>query len=154
MSMSLHGISEFEPENPFTLVISPEASADDYLTAAVRSEFDRATVTLTGELDIATVGKFESSLTEAEQMSSTVVLDLRGLEFIDCAGLHSFISARKRITASGGAPAVRPGAPGGSAPVLLDPGSHLVRLRRGRSHRLTLHPGVTSTGFSRITGKI
>lgn len=102
MSMSLRGISEFEPENPLTVVISPEASADDYLTAAVRSEFDRATVTLTGELDIATVGKFERSLTEAEQMSATVVLDLRGLEFIDCAGLHSFISARKRITASGG----------------------------------------------------
>ena len=102
MSMSLNGISEFEPEKPLTLAISPEASPGDYLNVAVRSEFDRATVTLTGELDIATVARFERGLTEAERMSPTVVLDLRGLDFIDCAGLHSFIAARKRIADSGG----------------------------------------------------
>lgn len=102
MSMSLHGISEFEPEKPLTLAISPVASPDDHLNVAVRSEFDRATVTLAGELDIATVAKFERGLTEAEQMSPTVVLDLRGLDFIDCAGLHSFITARNRIGESGG----------------------------------------------------
>lgn len=102
MSMSLHGISEFDPRNPFTLTLSPDAPPDDYFSVSVRSEFDRATIALTGELDIATVEKFERGLTEAEQMSPTVVLDLRGLDFIDCAGLHSFISARKRIAASGG----------------------------------------------------
>jgi anti-anti-sigma factor len=62
----------------------------------------RSVLLLSGELDLATVGEFEQALFEVEQSAQDILLDLSSLEFIDCSGLHSFISAQKRITAAGG----------------------------------------------------
>jgi anti-anti-sigma factor len=57
---------------------------------------------LTGELDLATVHEFESALVKAEKEAFSIILDLSGLRFLDCSGLHSFVAAAQRIKNAGG----------------------------------------------------
>ena len=54
-----------------------------------------AWVHVAGELDIATVAQFRQKLRDAELCARLVVLDLRELTFIDCAGLHVIIDATR-----------------------------------------------------------
>ena len=49
-----------------------------------------------GELDLSTADAFDRCLWEAQTHSRRVVLDLRGLVFIDSAGLRSVLAARLR----------------------------------------------------------
>jgi anti-anti-sigma factor len=54
-------------------------------------------VTLTGELDISNVEKFEQDLMELEQpRPPLVVLDLRAVRFIDSTGLSLLLNADAR----------------------------------------------------------
>ena len=56
-----------------------------------------------GELDIANAPVFESEIGRIEPDSTeTVVLDLRGVEFIDSTGLRAVIAANERAKAGGG----------------------------------------------------
>ncbi|MEX0791246.1 MAG: STAS domain-containing protein [Actinomycetota bacterium] len=71
-------------------------------SVSVRHEADRSVLVLEGELDMATVGVFETALNELELSARTIVLDLGLLDFVDCSGLHSFIAANKRVASSGG----------------------------------------------------
>ncbi len=72
-------------------------------------------VALWGELDLATVEQVRTVLNSRDQRSDTVVLDLRGLTFIDSSGLSLCVSEQQRagaadyrfVVAVGGAPAVR-----------------------------------------------
>ena len=114
MAMRLSDISEFDnfpsvapsPElTPPLLYSAPtwtESEPEMNFSTTVFDDGSQAVVVLKGELDMATVGEFEQALSEVEQSAKSIVLDLSGLEFVDCSGLHSFISAQKRITASGG----------------------------------------------------
>jgi len=71
---------------------------------------NRWTLVLQGDLDIATVADFEQYLTDAElARPNEVVLDLRNLDFLDCSGLHSFVSAEKRLRSAGGRLLMVPG---------------------------------------------
>jgi anti-anti-sigma factor len=64
---------------------------------------DQTRVVLVGELDIANAPLLESELERVEADSpGTVVLDLRGVEFIDSTGLRSVIAANERAQAAGG----------------------------------------------------
>ena len=66
-----------------------------------------------GELDLGTVDQFRQALSEAERERTDLVIDLRGLTFIDSSGLHELIQARQRGEEQGRALAlVR-----GSAPI-------------------------------------
>lgn len=79
-----------------------ESEPQMIFSTTVHDEGSRVIVVLEGELDLATVGEFERVLLAVEQTAPTVILDLASLKFVDCSGLHSFISANKRITAAGG----------------------------------------------------
>ena len=58
---------------------------------------DEMHVTLTGELDISNVEKFEQSLMELEHpRPSLLVLDLRAVRFIDSTGLSLLLNADAR----------------------------------------------------------
>jgi anti-anti-sigma factor len=57
---------------------------------------DAAWVHLTGELDIATTPRLEQTLAQAQLRARLVVLDLRGLAFIDCCGMRAMIAASAR----------------------------------------------------------
>jgi anti-sigma B factor antagonist len=57
---------------------------------------------LYGELDIATSPMLEGRLQMAEGSDSErLVIDLRGLEFLDSAGLHVLVQAHERVRAQG-----------------------------------------------------
>jgi len=58
-------------------------------------------IVATGEIDLASASRVESAI---EQFSAQeVVLDLRGVEFMDSAGLKVLLSQRTRLEDSGGA---------------------------------------------------
>jgi anti-anti-sigma factor len=61
------------------------------------------TIGLEGELDIATAPAFDRLLGEVERDRwSTVVLDLRRLEFIDSSGIRTLLGAHHRVGRLGG----------------------------------------------------
>jgi anti-sigma B factor antagonist len=64
----------------------------------------RAHLTLHGELDLSTVDVAQTALDalEREAGAATVVLDLRGLGFMDSTGLHFVLRADARVRDRGG----------------------------------------------------
>jgi anti-sigma B factor antagonist len=61
-----------------------------------------AVVTLTGELDLATVDAAERELTQAERETGLVLLDLRAVSFMDSTGLHMVVHAARRLAERNG----------------------------------------------------
>jgi anti-anti-sigma factor len=79
---------------------------------------------LTGELDRLTVDRVDAAVRElAEETTSTLVLDVRGLQFIDSAGLRTLSRAHNLLAGRGHELVVR--APSGAVLRLLE----LVGLR-------------------------
>jgi anti-sigma B factor antagonist len=67
-----------------------------------RRDGDRAHLTLTGELDIATVPRLEEALESVLSTPvSTLTIDLRPLSFMDSSGLRQFIVLSDRAVAEG-----------------------------------------------------
>lgn len=61
------------------------------------SEIDgRTHVTLRGELDLATAPELEQLLTDRIDANQEVVVDLRGLEFMDSSGIRVLVTAHAR----------------------------------------------------------
>lgn len=70
----------------------PEAFA-----ATSRRSGDLLIITLTGELDAATVELLDQTIREAEkEHSNTIFVDLRELSFMDSMGLSLLCNARRR----------------------------------------------------------
>jgi anti-anti-sigma factor len=55
--------------------------------AELEQRGETVTVVASGEIDLASADQLEASLREAHARSGSVVLDLRRVVFIDCAGL-------------------------------------------------------------------
>jgi len=55
-----------------------------------------------GDLDLATVGELDRALREAADLHELVLLDLRGVPFMDSSGLHAMIAADQRMRELGG----------------------------------------------------
>ena len=62
---------------------------------------DAVRLAVRGELDIATMPAFEAELGQAEP-GRPIVLDLRGLRFLDCGGLRVLLAAGRRARRAGG----------------------------------------------------
>jgi anti-anti-sigma factor len=77
------------------------AFPDDF-TVELRRSDDALLVVPAGELDIATVRKLEAALVEHVEPGQRVAIDLRGLEFIDTAGLRLVLEQHERLKAGGG----------------------------------------------------
>lgn len=77
------------------------AFPDDF-TVELRRSNGSLLVVPAGELDIATVRKLEAALVEHAEPGQSVAIDLRGLEFIDTAGLRLVLEQHERVKASGG----------------------------------------------------
>jgi anti-anti-sigma factor len=54
-----------------------------------------------GELDIATVPHLDRALRRAHASSDLVVLDLSGLDFVDCSGARLLLEADRRMRGDG-----------------------------------------------------
>jgi anti-anti-sigma factor len=63
------------------------------LTTTVDNREEAAHVVLEGELDLATVGVAEEAMKRVDVDAGTLVLDLRGLKFLDSSGLRMILSA-------------------------------------------------------------
>src|SRR3954453_9136867 len=61
----------------------------------------RVHVTLRGELDIATAPELEQLVNERIDSGQEVVVDLRGLEFMDSSGIRVLVAAHARAGRSG-----------------------------------------------------
>ena len=74
-----------------------ELIADRGLTIEIRREADRVVLLLEGELDLENAATLDERLLAAEGSDAKqIVLDLRGLRFIDSSGLRSILLATKR----------------------------------------------------------
>jgi anti-anti-sigma factor len=61
----------------------------------------RATLLLQGELDLETAPQFRERLAEAEHGAETVVVDLRGVTFMDSCGIGELVGANQRAHRDG-----------------------------------------------------
>jgi anti-sigma B factor antagonist len=91
----------------------------------------RAVVAVRGELDLATAPELEQAVLERLDAGQDVILDLRGLQFMDSSGLRVLVAAHAR--ASDGGPdfaIVRPPAGSEVAKILeiagVEPQLHVV----------------------------
>jgi anti-sigma B factor antagonist len=58
-------------------------------------------VRLVGEADVTTQALAEVLTVESAKKPRLLLVDLSGLEFIDSAGLHEFVRARRKLRADG-----------------------------------------------------
>ncbi|MGW8063840.1 anti-sigma factor antagonist [Streptomyces ziwulingensis] len=69
----------------------------------VRREDGHTVLELRGEIDIASAAEVAPHLDrETERPGAPVVLDLGGIEFLDCSGLRLLFRARRRVLDHGG----------------------------------------------------
>lgn len=76
----------------------PNPSSDAF-RCAVESREDYHLVRPVGELDLATVAQVEAALASLEE-PRRVVIDLRGLTFIDSSGIHLLVRWQAHATAA------------------------------------------------------
>ncbi len=77
------------------------SSPDDALTLAVRRDRDETTIIAAGALDLASDAELRSAAFEASDGVRDVVLDLRGLTFIDSSGLGTLLNLRGELRREG-----------------------------------------------------
>jgi anti-anti-sigma factor len=77
-------------------------SADEQLHIATRQGLDRLILELEGELDMVSSGLLEETLASADlDGSRAVVLDLRGVRFLDSTGLKAIFRVRNLVREGG-----------------------------------------------------
>src|SRR5215207_6605048 len=72
-------------------------------SAEIERSLDAVAVTAAGDIDMASAQQFEDALRRAEHTADPVALivDLSGVTFIDCSGIHALVQARRRQRACG-----------------------------------------------------
>jgi anti-anti-sigma factor len=72
-----------------------------FVCHVTHDESDAACIQLRGELDLATAPRLERVLGDAERRGLMIVVDLRGLAFIDVSGVHVIAAASVRARSAG-----------------------------------------------------
>lgn len=78
------------------------ANAPDEFSISSEDQEGRAHLTLRGELDLATAPELEELVNERLDAGREVVVDLRGLEFMDSSGIRVLVAAHARAARTGG----------------------------------------------------
>jgi anti-sigma B factor antagonist len=68
----------------------------------VQQHGSRTCLNLSGELDLATVGQLEEAIASRLQAGEDVVVDLRGLAFMDSSGVRALVSGHADAQNGGG----------------------------------------------------
>jgi anti-sigma B factor antagonist len=71
------------------------------LSLEVRREGDAAVVSARGDIDLSTLTKATAALDGARAGARSLVLDLRGVGFMDTSGLRLIIEEQQRAAATG-----------------------------------------------------
>lgn len=89
--------------------VSPPRSAgtsyvppSPFLCTWTADEFGSSRIHLRGELDLSTLPVFQERLRDAQRYAGSVSIDLRELEFIDCAALDAILDADAVARRAGG----------------------------------------------------
>lgn len=86
-------------------MMAPHAHAafnPDQLTIERRNDRGSVTLSVHGEIDLASASLLEHNLEIAERSRPRrIVLDLAALDFIDSTGIHLLIKAQRRAASSG-----------------------------------------------------
>ena len=88
-----------EPSAPPPAVVSPHGAAG--LAADVQRSDEHVTLMVSGELDLETAPEFRALLEDAEHGADTLVVDLRGVTFIDSCGVGELTGAHQRAHRAG-----------------------------------------------------
>ena len=73
------------------------------LTLRVRPGDDGIIVTVTGEVDVCTEGLLQQALLRImRERGASLMLDVSGVSFMDCAGLRALLTTRRRADLRGG----------------------------------------------------
>jgi anti-sigma B factor antagonist len=76
----------------------------------IRSDGDLTILELTGELDLAQAPALAGAITEVlETGCRRLIVDLRGLSFLDASGLQALLTANRSARARGGQVSLVPG---------------------------------------------
>jgi anti-anti-sigma factor len=97
----LEWLPQVAPESaaPPPAVVSPHGAAG--ISADVQRADGQVSLTLRGELDLETAPAFREELAAAEQGADTLIVDLRGVTFIDSCGLGELVGAHQRAHRAG-----------------------------------------------------
>src|SRR6185437_10617036 len=76
-------------------------STSSQLSLEVRREGDAAVVVARGDIDLSTLAKATAALDGARAGARSLVLDLRGVGFMDTSGLRLIIEEERRAAATG-----------------------------------------------------
>ena len=68
---------------------------------ATHGGMDAAWVHVAGELDVVSAPELRQTLRETQWLAHLIVLDLRDLAFMDCAGTHAIVEASLRARKAG-----------------------------------------------------
>lgn len=82
----------------------------------------RCRVTARGELDLGTVDRVEAAVSDGFARGRAVLLDLRGLAFLDSSGIRLLLTAREQAVTAGQAFTVAVPADGEVRAVLVETG--------------------------------
>lgn len=82
------------------------------MNVRIERDGETAIVSLAGELDLATAPGVDEQLRASEDGAATLVMDLRGLTFMDSSGLRVILAADARARSRGGRLVLVPGPPG------------------------------------------
>jgi anti-anti-sigma factor len=142
---------------------SPEQAADragslgvePFRVALHRLSGDITSVAPFGDLDLATVGTFERALAHAlAGPLSVLVLDLRGLGFMDVAGLHRVLRAEREASARGVELVVIPGGPAIRRLFEVTHAGQRLRLTPATTRRDSLSHGPDTSSTRRAERRI
>jgi anti-sigma B factor antagonist len=97
----LEWLPRVAPESaaPPPAVVSPHGAAG--MSADVRRSDGQVSLTVRGELDLETAPAFRDQLAAAELGTDTLIVDLRGVTFIDSCGLGELVGAHQRAHREG-----------------------------------------------------
>jgi len=115
--------------------------AKDPLITSVSHDDGVAVLSVSGEIDLATIPAFEAAIADAlTQRPTALIVDLSGVEFLASAGLQALVATRESVTGTAGFAVVANG-PATSRPIQLT----------GLDQILSLHPTVADAR-SAVTG--
>lgn len=82
------------------------------LSIETRDESGVTQIALSGEFDLAGIMRFEDALAAVERAApAAIVVDLRGLQFMDSSGLRALVTADDRARKAGRRLVIAPGPP-------------------------------------------